>query len=130
MASRSVRWTTCFGRDSLARERSLRFDREQARQLAPRSHPELAVGVAEVRLDRLLTEEEVGGNFFVCQATRHRQADLQLLWCEVAPNRRGFAMEAFAGRGELLLGPANPRSRAQLEEDLEEIGRASCRERV
>src|SRR2546429_6689938 len=64
------------GGGELARERSLRFDREQARQLTPRSHPELAVGVAEVRLDRLLTEKEVGGNFFVGQAARHRQADL------------------------------------------------------
>lgn len=60
--------------------------------------PELAVDVAEMRLDRLRADEQLGGRFAVGRALGDNDRDLQLLWGELVARVCGAAAGTLATR--------------------------------
>src|SRR5215210_2558771 len=121
-----VRWQPLW---TLSRRRCGRITeiRERRRQLRARTEAELLEDVAQVRLDRVRAQEELGRNFLVCESLGNEARDRQLLRRELGPRRGDATARALTRRNQLSLRAVGPRGRPEVGEDIESLAHSLSR---
>jgi hypothetical protein len=102
--------------------RSPRLDSDGTCQFGARPHPEFAMDVAQVGLDRLGAHKELGRGLPAGRALRHHKRDLKLLSGELVAG--DTAAGPFPGGGELPACPLGPGGGTEAVEGFE--GRAQA----